>query len=142
MIRFNASSSVKCHPWRTVCARAMSLQSCLTLCTPGNCRPPSCSVFGVLQARILQWSAVPSRGSSRPGDRNHLSCFQHWQAGSLPLAPPARAMCIYIYKYTYCIGYILSLYTHIHIYVYMQYSLLLQSLKPHLSMCGQSENCV
>ena len=31
------------------------IQSCLTLCDPMNCRPPSSSVHGIFQARILEW---------------------------------------------------------------------------------------
>ena len=42
--------------------------------------------LGTLQARILQWVAMPSsRGSSPPGDGTHVSGLLHWQAGSLPL---------------------------------------------------------
>ena len=51
------------------CVRAKLLQSCLTLCDPIECSPPGSSVHGILQARILEWVAVPSsRGSSWPGD--------------------------------------------------------------------------
>ena len=40
-------------------------QSCLTLCDPMDCSPPGSSVHGILQARILEWVAMPSsRGSS------------------------------------------------------------------------------
>ena len=35
-------------------------QSCLTLCNPMDCTPPSSSVHGILQARILEWVAMPS----------------------------------------------------------------------------------
>ena len=43
-------------------------QSCPTLCGPVDCSPPGFSVRGILQARILEWVAIPfSRGSSRPG---------------------------------------------------------------------------
>ena len=39
--------------------------SCPTLCDPMGCRLPGFSVHGILQARILEWVAVPfSRGSS------------------------------------------------------------------------------
>ena len=32
--------------------------------------------MGILQARILEWVAIPfSRGSSQPGDRTHVSCI-------------------------------------------------------------------
>ena len=44
---------------------AKSLQLCLTLCDPVDCSPPSSSVHGILQARTLEWVAMPfSRGSS------------------------------------------------------------------------------
>ena len=53
---------------------AKSLQSCLTLRDPMDCSPPGSSVHGILQARILEWTAIPfSRGSSRPRDRTHVS---------------------------------------------------------------------
>ena len=34
-------------------------QSCLTLCDPVDCSPPGSSVCGILQARILEWVAIP-----------------------------------------------------------------------------------
>ena len=34
-------------------------QSCPTLCDPMDCRPPGSSVHGILQARILEWVAMP-----------------------------------------------------------------------------------
>ena len=41
-------------------------QSCPTLCNPMNCSPPGSSVHGILQARILEWVAMPSsRGEHR-----------------------------------------------------------------------------
>ena len=39
-------------------ATAESLQSCLTLCDPIDGSPPSSSVPGILQARILEWVAI------------------------------------------------------------------------------------
>ena len=48
-----------------MCVFGQSLQSCLTLCDPMDCSPPGSSVDGILQARILEWVAMPSsRGSS------------------------------------------------------------------------------
>ena len=48
-------------------AAAQLLQSCPTLCNPMECSPPGSSVHGILQARRLEWVALPcSRGSSRP----------------------------------------------------------------------------
>ena len=52
------------------------LQSCLTLCDPLDCRPPGSSVHGVLQ-----------------GFNPSLLSLLHWQAGSLPLAPPLTFYC-------------------------------------------------
>ena len=53
-------------------------------CDPMDCTPPGSSVHGILQARILEWVAIPfSRGSSRfmdqmnpcrRGDRTLISC--------------------------------------------------------------------
>ena len=59
------------------CVRVpQSLQSCLTLCSPLGCSPPGPSVHGILQARILEWVAMPSsRRSSQPRDRTHISCI-------------------------------------------------------------------
>ena len=33
-------------------------QSCLTLCDPVDCSPPGSSIYGILQARILEWVAI------------------------------------------------------------------------------------
>ena len=41
---------------------------------PMDCGPPGSSVHGILQARILEWVAMPSsRGSSQPRDRTQVS---------------------------------------------------------------------
>ena len=40
-------------------------QSCPNLCDPVDCSLPGSSVHGILQARILEWVAIPfTRGSS------------------------------------------------------------------------------
>ena len=36
------------------------MATCPTLCNPINCRLPSSSVHGILQARILEWVTMPS----------------------------------------------------------------------------------
>ena len=53
---------------------AKSLQSRLTLCNLMDCSPPGSSVHGILQARILEWVAIPfSRGIFPPqGWKQHL----------------------------------------------------------------------
>ena len=49
-------------------------QSCPTLCCSMDCSPPGSSVHGILQARIMEWAAMPSsRGSSQPRDQTHIS---------------------------------------------------------------------
>ena len=37
-------------------------QSCLTFCDPMDCSPPGSSVHGILQARTLEWVAIPPPG--------------------------------------------------------------------------------
>ena len=55
-----------------------SRQSCLTLCDPVDCSPPSFSTHGIFQARVLEWVAIPfSRGSSPPRDQTQI----FWTAG-------------------------------------------------------------
>ena len=49
------------HGPKDVCARSLS-QSYLTLCDPLGCTPPGSSVHGILQARILEWVAMPFSG--------------------------------------------------------------------------------
>ena len=65
------------------------VQLCPTLCDPIDY-----TVHGILQARILEWVAIPfSRGSSQPRDQTQVSCiagrllesefsltFTEWQA--------------------------------------------------------------
>ena len=59
------------------CVSAKSLQSCLTLCKPVDCSPPGSPVHEILQARILEWVAMPSfRGSSGPRDQTCISYVQ------------------------------------------------------------------
>ena len=44
-----------------------------------DCSPPSSSVHGISQARILEWVAIHfSRGSSQPRDRTGFCCIGRW----------------------------------------------------------------
>ena len=98
-------------PAETGCMHARSLQSCLTLGDPMECGPPTSSVHGILQARIMEWVAMPSsRGSSRPRDGacvSYVSCTgrrilchqRHLGSPSLPpeigwTLPPNAGACI------------------------------------------------
>ena len=41
-----------------------------------DCSLPGSSVHGILQARILEWVAIPfSRGSFQPRDQTQVSCI-------------------------------------------------------------------
>ena len=78
-----------------------SLQSCPTLCIPMDCSQPGSSVHGILQARILEWVAMPSsRGSSPPRDWTRVSCSS-CVAGRLFTAEPSGKS--YIKRYTFSI---------------------------------------
>ena len=57
---FKISSEIICN---FICTHAKLLQLCPTLCDTMDCSPPDCSVHGILQARILEWVAVPSTHS-------------------------------------------------------------------------------
>ena len=60
---------VKNPPANTAAAAAKSLQLCPTLCNPIDGSPLGYPVPGILQARILEWVAIPfSKGSSQPRD--------------------------------------------------------------------------
>ena len=71
------NTGVGCH-FLLQCMKVKSesdvAQSCLTLSDPMDWSPPSSSVHGILQARILEWAAISfSRGSSRPRDQTQVS---------------------------------------------------------------------
>ena len=51
-------------------------QLCLNFCDSIGCRLPDSSVHGILQARTLEWVAIPfSRGSFWPRDQTWVSCI-------------------------------------------------------------------
>ena len=90
--RQNYLNTIFCGVKETLVHSCESLWSCPTLCNPMDRGPPGSSVHGILQARILEWVAMPcSRGSSRPRDRTCVSyVYLHQQAGSLLPAPPGK----------------------------------------------------
>ena len=52
-------------PWLVASGGGLVTQSCLTLCNPMDCKPPSSSVDGISQTRILECIAISfSRGYS------------------------------------------------------------------------------
>ena len=70
-----------------ICVVCLVDQSCLILCKPMDCSPPGSSVHGILQARMLEWVAIPfSRGSSWHRGQTCVSCISrqilyHWANG-------------------------------------------------------------
>ena len=60
--------------------------SCPTLCDPLGCSPPDSSVHLILQARILEWVAIPFPGALPDPEIEFGS--PALQADSLPTEPP------------------------------------------------------
>ena len=76
-----------CAPGGDVCC-AKSLSG-VRLCDPTDCSLPGSSVHGVLQARILEWVAMPSfRGHPHPGIKPACLTSLALSGEFLPLAPP------------------------------------------------------
>ena len=90
---------------KTLCVCAKLLQWHLMLCDAMDCSLLDSYVHGILQARIMEWVAMPSsRGFSQPKDQTQISCIAgkfftiwateealggcllHWQVGSWPLS--------------------------------------------------------
>ena len=72
-----SKTDVRLYDYDFLCVCALSLQLCPILCDS----LPGFSVQGILQARILEWVAVPSsRGSSLLQD-------QTWEVGAKQLSP-------------------------------------------------------
>ena len=65
----------KC-PCECVCVYVcVCTQLCPTLCNPIDFSPPGSSVYGIFQAQMLEWVAIPfSRGSSQSRDQTCVSC--------------------------------------------------------------------
>ena len=88
----HAATQGCCHVGKTdvidtdrylVCAVLRAIISVLSnSLQPMDCSPPGSSVHGILQARILEWDAIPfSRGSSQPRNRtcsSYVFCIGRW----------------------------------------------------------------
>ena len=63
---------------------------------PMDCSPPGSSVHGILQARILEWVAVPfSIGSSQPKESNpYLQCCRQFISPLSHLLPRRNCECV------------------------------------------------
>ena len=117
---FFGQPSIRLH----VCSVA---QSCLTLCDPMDSSLPASSVHRILQARILEWVAVPfSRGSSWPRNQTQILCINctgrlilyHWATREANITVHkmgkhchGREFNVKRMKNTYFLS---SVYTHLH----------------------------
>ena len=73
--RKNGVWNSRCSRYPTESHVCFVSRSCPTLCDLMNCSPPGSSVHEILQARILEWVALPSsRASSQPKDQTLISC--------------------------------------------------------------------
>ena len=70
---------------------AKSRQAGPTLCEPMGCSPPGSCIHRILQARILEWVAMPSsRGSSWPKDQTHIACISGTAGRYFTTEPPRK----------------------------------------------------
>ena len=85
-------------------------KSCPTLCDPMDCSSPGSFIYGIFQARVLEWVAISfSRGSSQPRLSHIIGrCFT-WAS---------REVCVCIYIHIH-----IHIYTqkYIYIYIFMPY---------------------
>ena len=80
--------------------------SCVRLYNPMYCSPPGSSVQGILQARMLEWVAIPfSKGSPYPGMKPRSPVLQ---ADSLLSQPPGKPK-----------SHVYIIYMHIYVRTYM-----------------------
>ena len=73
------NTGVGCH-FLLQCMKVKSesevAQSCPTPSDPTDSSLPGSSVHGILQARVLEWVAIPfSKGSSQPSNQTQVSCI-------------------------------------------------------------------
>ena len=61
------------HVWNNV----LFALSCLTVCNPMDYSPPGSSVHGILQARILEWVAIPLLQGIFPTQGSNLALCLH-----------------------------------------------------------------
>ena len=88
--------------------KVLMAQSCLTLCDPMGYRLPRSSVQEILQAKILEWVAIPfSRGSSRARDQTWVFCiagrfFTIWASRE---ACTLHSCCLFILYIIVCVSF-------------------------------------
>ena len=81
---------------------ACKLSHIWLFCNTMDCRPPGPSVYGISQARILEWVDISfSRRSFWSQDRSHITCGSCFSGGYFttesPGKPHVRLGCVYVY---------------------------------------------
>ena len=77
-----------------MCVHTQSLQLCPALCNPVVCSPPVSSVHGILQARVLEWVAIPPpEDLPYPVFKPVSPASLALQADSLPLSLQGTQIC-------------------------------------------------
>ena len=97
---FKSLSSIPLYVCTCMKLKVLFTHSCLTLYNPVDCSLPGSTVHGILQARILEWVAIPfSRRSSWCRDWTLVSCI----AGAFFTIWATREihMCIHTCTHTY-----------------------------------------
>ena len=93
-------------------------QLCLTLCDPVDCNLPGISVHGILQARILEWVAIPfSRGCSQPRDWIHISCIGRQVLHTEPPGKPHSCLEVVSYNAISALSVVIASFPFIVLYI-------------------------
>ena len=69
-------NEIQCEPKDELKIKCQLLSHAQLFCDSMGCSPPGCSVYGIFQARILEWDTISSsRGYSLPRDLTWVSCI-------------------------------------------------------------------
>ena len=132
-MKWNHLCAKLCRIGLVLCFRRVSVCVCVCMLTRFSCvqlyatlwtsSPPGSSVHGILQARILEWVAMPfSRGSSRPRDQTRVLCCYRIAVRFFTTETSGKPihlyMCVFVYVYIYmwvCV----CAHTYIHTCIYI-----------------------
>ena len=93
-----SSSSARCewqpHPlWCVQCVVCGSCSVVSDSCDPVDCSPAGSSAHGISRPEYSSGVPLPTPGIfPTQGLNPELLCFLHWEADSLPLVPPGKAL--------------------------------------------------
>ena len=74
--------------------KVLVTQLCPTLCNPMDCSLPDSSVYGISQARMLEWVAIPDSPGDLPNPRIKPRS-PALQTDCLPSEPQVMPICIH-----------------------------------------------